>query len=69
MSKNLGVSWEKAVGHVAKKQSMKKNQILSAVRLALVGRFAGVSVFEILEVIGKEESLKRINSLLTRLKE
>ena len=69
VSKNLGVSWEKAVGHVAKKQSMKKNQILSAVRLALVGRFAGVSVFEILEVIGKEESLKRINSLLTRFKE
>ena len=69
VSEKLSVSWEKAVALVAKKQNMKKNQILSAIRLALVGRFAGVSVFEILELIGKEESLKRINNLLTRLKE
>jgi glutamyl/glutaminyl-tRNA synthetase len=48
---------------------MKKNLILSTIRLALVGRFAGVSVFEILSIIGKEESLKRINNLLSRLKE
>jgi glutamyl/glutaminyl-tRNA synthetase len=48
---------------------MKKNLILSTIRLALVGRFAGVSVFEILSIIGKDESLKRINTLLNKLKE
>ena len=69
VSKNQGVSWEKAVDFVAKDQNMKKNLILSTIRLALVGRFAGVSVFEILSIIGKEESLKRINNLLSRLKE
>ena len=69
VSKNLGVNWEKAIDFVAKDQNMKKNLILSAIRLALVGRFAGVSVFEILSIIGKEESLKRINNLLSRLKE
>ena len=69
MSKEIGVGWEKAVDFVAEKQDIKRNQILSAIRLALVGRFAGVSVFEILSVIGREESLKRINNLLTRLKE
>ena len=68
VSKNLGVSWEKAIDFVAKDQNMKKNLILSAIRLALVGKFAGVSVFEILSIIGKEESLKRINNLLSRLK-
>ncbi len=69
VSKEISVSWEKAVDFVAEKQNIKRNLILSAIRLALVGRFAGVSVFEILSVIGKEESLKRINKLLTRLKE
>ena len=69
VSKEISVSWEKAVDFVAEKQDIKRNLILSAIRLALVGRFAGVSVFEILSVIGKEESLKRINKLLTRLKE
>ena len=69
MSKNLGISWEKAVDFVAKEQNIKKNLILSAIRLALVGKFAGVGVYEILNTIGKEESLNRINNLLTRLKE
>jgi glutamyl/glutaminyl-tRNA synthetase len=69
VSKNQGVSWEKAVDFVAKDQNMKKNLILSTIRLARVGRFAGVSVFEILSIIGQEESMKRINNLLSRLKE
>ena len=69
VSENQGISWEKVFDLVAKEQNMKKNLILSAIRLALVGKFAGVSVFEILSIIGKDESLKRINNLLTRLKE
>lgn len=41
-------------------------QVMPLIRLALVGEMKGADVFDIMEVIGKEETLFRLNSLISR---
>ncbi|MCF0207356.1 MAG: glutamate--tRNA ligase [Bacteroidales bacterium] len=43
-------------------------KVMSPFRLAVVGEGKGPSVFDMIEVIGKEETLKRINNLIAELK-
>ncbi|MBO7133179.1 MAG: glutamate--tRNA ligase [Bacteroidales bacterium] len=43
-------------------------KVMSPFRLAVVGEGKGPSVFDMIEVIGKDETLKRINNLIANLK-
>lgn len=52
----------------AKKAELKDGEVLWAVRVALCGRKASPSTFELLEVMGREESLKRMKVALKKLK-
>ncbi len=42
-------------------------KVMSPFRLAIVGEGKGPSVFDMIEVIGKDETLKRINNLIAAL--
>lgn len=46
-----------------------KHQIMQLFRLALVGVLKGIDIFIILEMLGKEESIQRIEKLINQIKE
>ncbi|WP_185863509.1 glutamate--tRNA ligase [Blattabacterium cuenoti] len=46
-----------------------KHKIMQLLRLSLVGSLKGIDVFIILEMLGKEESIKRIQELINQIKE
>ncbi|WP_185861543.1 glutamate--tRNA ligase [Blattabacterium cuenoti] len=46
-----------------------KHKIMQLFRLALVGSLKGIDIFIIFEMLGKEESLLRIEKLINRIKE
>jgi len=46
-----------------------KHQIMQLFRLALVGVLKGIDIFIILEMLGKEKSIQRIEKLINRIKE
>lgn len=48
-------------------QEIKIGQIIHALRVAVTGRAVGFGMFETIEVLGKEESLQRIDKSLQRL--
>lgn len=58
---------EPALRGAAEDLRIKDGELLWAVRVALSGRDASPGAFELLGVIGKEESLKRIESAIKRL--
>ena len=43
-------------------------QVMPPLRLALVGEMKGVHIFDIMEVIGKEETLNRLSAILEKIK-
>ncbi len=51
---------------VAKKSSMKKGEFFMPIRIALTGRLKGPELPAIIEVLGKEETAKRIRNALER---
>ncbi|AFJ90745.1 glutamate--tRNA ligase [Blattabacterium sp. (Blaberus giganteus)] len=46
-----------------------KHKIMPLFRLALVGSLKGIDIFIILEMLGKQESIRRIEKLINRIKE
>ena len=59
---NKEIIREKAIESIAKME-LKNGQFLQPVRYALSGRDRSASPFEIAEVIGKEEAIKRLQRL------
>ena len=56
---------EKAVREVADQYQEKLGNIAQPLRVALTGRTVSPSVFEVMEVLGKEETLARLSSFTT----
>jgi len=61
-------STEQLLRAVAAKNQIEAGKILWATRVALSGKVASPGVFELLEVLGKKESLERIKSAIDMLK-
>lgn len=58
---------ESAFKELAASKNIKSGDVLLPLRIMLVGKKMGPGVFEIAEIIGKEETLKRISFTLDRL--
>ena len=61
-------SLEQLLRAVANKHDLSASEILWPIRVALTGKAASPGAFEVLEALGKEESLKRIRTALDMLK-
>ncbi|MFI3268634.1 MAG: glutamate--tRNA ligase, partial [Rikenellaceae bacterium] len=59
---------EEAVHTWIKSNELPMGQVMNSFRLAIVGEGKGPSMFDIIEIIGKEETLVRINNALTNIK-
>ena len=59
------VTLEEAVKQYMETKSLGFGQVMPPLRLALVGELKGPHVFDIIEVIGKEETLRRLDALLS----
>jgi glutamyl-tRNA synthetase len=58
---------ENVVRQTAAGQGMKAGPLIHAVRVALTGKTASPGLFEVMTLLGREETLARINALLTFL--
>ena len=56
---------EEAVKQYMEAKSLGFGQVMPPLRLALVGELKGPHVFDIIEVIGKEDTLRRLDALLS----
>lgn len=61
------VTTEEAVKQWIEKEEIGFGKVMSPFRLAIVGAGKGPSVFEMTEIIGKDETLKRIDNLIAAL--
>ncbi|MGA2666769.1 MAG: glutamate--tRNA ligase [Patescibacteria group bacterium] len=61
-------SLEKLLRAIAQKNNLKSGEVLWPIRVALTGKEASPGTFEVLEALGKEESLTRIKLALDMLK-
>ncbi len=57
---------EAAVKAYISENSLPMGQVMNTLRLSMVGGSGGASIFAITEVLGKEETLKRISALLSQ---
>ncbi len=60
-------SLEKLLGDFIEKKGIKVGQIIHAVRVAATGKAVGFGLFEALEILGKDRSLRRIEITLAKL--
>ncbi|MDD3538633.1 MAG: glutamate--tRNA ligase [Atribacterota bacterium] len=60
---------EKVVREVAEELNLKGKQIIHPVRVALSGKTVGPSLFAIMEVLGKEKSIIRLERVIKKLAE
>ena len=60
---------EEAVREMAKERGMKAAQIIHPLRVAVSGKKVGPGLFELLEVLGKERVIKRIQRARQRIRE
>ncbi len=58
---------EKVVREIAEELSLKGKQIIHPVRVALSGKTVGPSLFAIMEVLGKEKSIIRLERVIKKL--
>lgn len=56
------------IKHYAKRTSLKLVALAQPIRIALTGDSASPGIFELLELLGKDESIKRINALIEYIK-
>jgi len=63
----LKEDYENALHKVAEEESVKNAAIIHPLRLALSGVGGGPGLYDILFILGKEESLKRINTALEKI--
>ncbi len=61
------VALEEAFGQMATDAGLKKGELMLPLRIMLVGGKYGPGVFDIAEMIGKEEVEKRVNAVLAQL--
>ncbi len=59
------IALEEAVKQYMETKGLGFGQVMPPLRLALVGELKGPHVFDIIEVIGKEETLRRLDSILS----
>ena len=52
----------------AKEQNVNFGKLMQFLRISLVGSLSGPDVFFIIEIIGKNVTLRRFNSLLNKIK-
>jgi glutamyl-tRNA synthetase len=62
-----GHQLENQFKELAAAKNIKAGEVLLPLRIMLVGKKMGPGVFEIAEIIGKEETIKRIAFVLDRL--
>ena len=60
--------FETALHQVAEEQSVGNGRIIHPLRLAVSGMGEGPGVFDIIEIIGKDETVKRIDSAIIKIK-
>jgi len=60
--------WEKIVRDIAKSNEIKDADSFMALRIAIVGEPFSPPLFEMMQILGKEECLKRIQTLITNIK-
>ncbi len=60
--------FEKALTETAEELNIGKGKLIHPLRLAVSGMSAGPGVFDILVIIGKDETIKRINTSLSKIK-
>lgn len=60
--------YERALHKAAKTLNIGHDKLIHAVRLAVSGMGAGPGLYDILFILGKEETIRRINSAIERLK-
>jgi glutamyl-tRNA synthetase len=60
---------EKVVREVAEELNLKGKQIIHPVRVALSGKTVGPSLFQTMEVLGKEKSIIRLERVIKKLAE
>lgn len=58
---------KEAIHHFCEEKSLGMGKVMMPLRLALVGELKGPDVPDIMEIIGKEETLKRINFALNHI--
>ena len=59
------IALEEAVKQYMETKGLGFGQVMPPLRLALVGELKGPHVFDIIEVIGKEETLRRLDAILS----
>ena len=67
LEKPRAAEFEEALRAVAGSLGLPDGDLIHAVRLAVTGVGGGPGVFQILEILGKDESLKRIRSALEKI--
>ena len=60
-------SIKETIHHFTESKELSMGRVMMPLRLALVGELKGPDVPEIIELIGKEETLKRIQFILNTL--
>lgn len=58
---------KEAIHHFSEEKALGMGKVMMSLRLALVGELKGPDVPDIMEIIGKEETLKRINFALNHI--
>jgi len=62
------VALEEVVKNYMETKQLGFGQVMPPLRLALVGELKGPHVFDIIELIGKEETLRRLETILSFIK-
>ena len=64
----LKQQWEEAFKHLVEEEGVKMGQLAQPVRVALTGRTASPGLFEVMEVLGRERTLFRLQAGIERAK-
>ena len=59
-------AWEEQFKRLVEEEGMKMGQLAQPVRVALTGRTASPGLFDVMEVLGRERTLSRLQQSLTR---
>ena len=64
----LKQQWEEAFKQLVEEEGVKMGQLAQPVRVALTGRTASPGLFEVMEVLGRERTLLRLQAGIARAK-
>jgi glutamyl-tRNA synthetase len=63
------IATEQAVRAVAERRGISAGKLIHPLRLALTGRGSSPPVFDVAVVLGRERTLRRLDRLITRVRE